>query len=93
MRERRDGLHLDRVALLERVIENAGRIDHLPTQIFVVGVADQQRLCRERVRLHVDVGARNFVQKRTLRAASNFTKRRGEGVIIYSVATLVVFGW
>ena len=31
-------LHLDGVALLERVVEDARRVDHLPTQVFVVRV-------------------------------------------------------
>lgn len=75
MCECRNGLHFDRVTLFQRMIENAGRIDHLPAQIFVIGMTNQQRLCRERVRLNVDVGSSHFVQKRALKKQN--TKKSG----------------
>ena len=53
-------LHLDRVALLERAVEDPGRVDDLPAQVAVVAVPDKERLRRERVRLDVDVGARDL---------------------------------
>ena len=52
-----DGLHLDRVHLLERVVEHAGGVDGLEAEVFVVEVADEEALGREGVRLHVHVGA------------------------------------
>ena len=66
VRHGRDGLHLDGVALLERVVEYAGRVDHLPAQVLVVGVTDVERLGGERVGLHLDVGERDLVEKARL---------------------------
>lgn len=64
--EGRDGLHLDRVHLLERVVEHSRRVDDLPAQVLVVHVPNEERLGREGVRLHVDVGARHLVDERRL---------------------------
>ena len=64
--EGRDGLHLDRVHLFERVVEHAGRVDDLPPEVLVVHVPDKERLGRERVRLHVDIGPRDLVDERAL---------------------------
>lgn len=47
--ERSDGLHLDRVHLLERVVEHTGRVDDLPSEVLVVHVTDEQRLGGESV--------------------------------------------
>lgn len=62
----RDGLHLDGVSLLERMIEYAGRVDHLPPQVLVVRVADVERFGGERVGLHFDVGVGDLVEERRL---------------------------
>ena len=59
-----DTLHLDRVHLLEGMIQNTRRVNHLPAHVAVVEVADKERLGRERVRLHVDVRAREAVARR-----------------------------
>ena len=64
--ERGDRLHLDRVPLLERLVQHARRVEHLPAHVLVVHVADVQRLGGERVRLHVDVRARHLVHERRL---------------------------
>mmetsp|Transcript_14126 Transcript_14126/g.28156 ORF Transcript_14126/g.28156 Transcript_14126/m.28156 type:complete len:518 (-) Transcript_14126:837-2390(-) len=61
--EGRDGLHLDGVPLLQWMVEEAGRVDHLPAQIAVVGVSHVQTLGGERVRLHVHVRARHLVHE------------------------------
>jgi hypothetical protein len=66
MGERGDGLHLDGVAVLERVVENAGRVDDLPAQVLVLGVAHKERLCGEGVRLDLDVCARDLVDEARL---------------------------
>ena len=72
-------LHLNRVSLLQRLVQDTGRVDHLerfigretwsdgflilrilpylPSEELVVEVADVERLRRERVRLHLDVGS------------------------------------
>lgn len=63
VRERGDALHLDVVHLLERVVEDAGGVDDLPAHVAVVEVADEEGLGRERVRLHVDVRARDLVEE------------------------------
>eukprot|EP00962_Isochrysis_galbana_P021975 scaffold6512_cov132-Isochrysis_galbana.AAC.3 len=64
--ERGDGLHLDGVALLERLVQHARRVDDLPAQVLVVHVAHEERLCGEGVRLHVNVCARHAVHERRL---------------------------
>ena len=61
--ERGDGLHLDRVHLLERVVEHSRRVDDLPAEVLVVHVPDKQRLGRKSVRLHVDVRAGDLVDE------------------------------
>ena len=49
----RDGLHLDGVALLEGVVEDAGGVDDLPPQVAVVAVADEEGLGGEGIGLDV----------------------------------------
>mmetsp|Transcript_38497 Transcript_38497/g.85933 ORF Transcript_38497/g.85933 Transcript_38497/m.85933 type:complete len:380 (+) Transcript_38497:508-1647(+) len=58
-----DGLHLDGVALVQGVVEDAGRVDHLPPQVPVVHVPHVQRLGREGVRLHLHVRAGHLVHE------------------------------
>ena len=55
--ERRDTLHLNVVHLLQGVVEDTRRIDHLPPHVTVVEVLHEERLGRERIRLDVDVRA------------------------------------
>jgi len=57
MGERRNGLHLDRVALLQWVVQNSGGVNHLPAQVAVVHVSHIQRLGGERIGLDVDIGS------------------------------------
>ena len=59
-------LHLDGVALLEGVVEDARRVDDLPPQILVVGVAHEERLGGEGVGLHLDVRTRYLVDEARL---------------------------
>ena len=58
-----DGLHLDGVSLLQGVVEDPGCVHHLPAQVPIVQVTHKQRLCREGVRLHFHVGARDLVDE------------------------------
>ena len=51
----RDGLHLDGVALLEGVVEDAGSVDDLPPQVAVVAVADEEGFGGEGIGLDVCV--------------------------------------
>mmetsp|Transcript_1884 Transcript_1884/g.4050 ORF Transcript_1884/g.4050 Transcript_1884/m.4050 type:complete len:569 (-) Transcript_1884:454-2160(-) len=64
--QRRNRLHLDRVPLLQRMIQNPRRVDHLPTKIFVIRMTHEQALGRKGIRLHVHAGPRDFVHERTL---------------------------
>jgi hypothetical protein len=64
MRQRRDALHLDRVHLFQRVVKDPRRVDDLPSKVLVVQVPHKKRFCRERVRLDIDVRARDLVDKR-----------------------------
>ena len=61
--QRGDSLHLNRVALVKRVVKDAGRVDDLPASVLVLSVAHEQVLCRESVRLHIDVGIRDVVDE------------------------------
>mmetsp|Transcript_71301 Transcript_71301/g.104479 ORF Transcript_71301/g.104479 Transcript_71301/m.104479 type:complete len:344 (+) Transcript_71301:547-1578(+) len=56
-------LHLDGVALLEGVIQNARSVNNLPPEILVVHVAHEERLGSERVRLNLALGTRHLVHK------------------------------
>ena len=63
MSKGRDGLHLDGVSLVKRVIQNTWRVDDLPTRVLVIGVTNKQVLGRESPRLHIDVGFRDVVDE------------------------------
>lgn len=49
MSESGDGLHLDGVHLLKRVIQDTGSVDDLPSEVLVVHVSDKERLGGEGV--------------------------------------------
>lgn len=51
----RDGLHLDGVPVLQRVVQDTWGVHHLPAQVPVVHVTHKQRLGGEGVRLDVHV--------------------------------------
>jgi hypothetical protein len=61
-----DGLMLNSVHLLERVVQDTGRIDSLKSQHLVVEVAHVQTLGRERIRLHLNVCPGDGLQERGL---------------------------
>ena len=63
MRQRRDGLHLDRVTLIKRMVKDARRIDHLPASILIVSVSDEEVLRRERIRLNIDIRICNIIDE------------------------------
>ena len=50
-----DSLHLDRIPVLQWVIQDARGVNHLPAKIFEVCVPDIERLGGEGIRLHVHV--------------------------------------
>ena len=75
-------LHLDGVALLERVVEDARRVDDLPPQILVVGVAHEERLGGEGVGLHLDVRARYLVDEARLAHVGKAGDQDGPGIWI-----------
>jgi len=58
-----DSLHLNGVSLIQRVVENTWRVDDLPPCVLVVCVAHKQVLCREGVRLHVDISIGDIVDE------------------------------
>ncbi len=53
-------LHLDGVPLLERAVQDAGRVNDLPAQVSVVHVPYKETFCREGVRLHLHVRSRHL---------------------------------
>ena len=63
MRHCRDTLHLDRVHLLEGVVEDTRGVNYLPSQVLVVQMADEERLGGEGVRLDVDVCAGDLIDE------------------------------
>ena len=75
-----DGLHLDRVHLLERVVEHAGGVDGLEAKVLVVEVADEEALGREGVRLHVHVGAGDGPEEARLADVRVATDQQRPGV-------------
>ena len=75
-----DGLHLDGVHLLERVIEQAGGVDGLKAKVPVVKMADEETLGRERVRLHVHVGAGDGAEEARLADVGVAADEKGTGV-------------
>ena len=48
------------------MVQDARRVDDLPTQVLVVGVPHEERLGGEGVGLHLDVGARYLVDEARL---------------------------
>lgn len=49
MGESGDGLHLDGVHLLERVVKDTRGVDDLPSKVLVVHVSDEERFGGERI--------------------------------------------
>lgn len=58
-----DTLHFDGVHLLQRVVENTGSVDHLPSKVLVVHVSDEQRFGCERIWLNIDVRSSDLVDE------------------------------
>jgi len=58
-----DALHFDRVHLLERVIEDTGGVDDLPSQVLVVEMPNKERFCCEGIWLDIDVGPSHLVDE------------------------------
>lgn len=61
--ERGDTLHLDRVHLLEGVVEDSRGVDDLPPEVLVVHVPDEERLGGKGVGLDVDVRPGDLVDE------------------------------
>ena len=75
-----NALHLDRVHFLERVIEDTGGIDYLPSQVLVVEVTDEKRLGRKGVRLYVYVRTCDLVDEGRLSDIRIPTDKQGPSV-------------
>merc|ERR1719219_2112225 len=63
MGEGSDGLHLYSVPVLQRMVQDTGGVNNLPSQIFVVRVSDVQTLGGEGVGLHLNIGSRDLVDE------------------------------
>lgn len=61
-----DGLHFDGVSLVERVVEDTWSINDLPAGIFVVGVTNEEVLCRESIGLNINISIRDIVNEARL---------------------------
>jgi hypothetical protein len=66
MSQSSNGLHLDGVAVFERMIENSGSIDDLPREIVVEGMTDKERFGSEGIGLHIDFSTRDLVHEAAL---------------------------
>ena len=58
-----DALHLNRVHVFERVIQDTRGINHLPSEVFIVKVANEKRLGRKSIRLHIHISPGDFIDK------------------------------
>ena len=63
MSEGGNTLHLDRVHLLQGMIQHSRGIDNLPSEVLVVHVTDKERLGGESVGLNVDIRSSDLVDK------------------------------
>ena len=63
MRERSDTLHLNRIHLLERMVQDTRSIDHLPSHVSIIQMSDEERLGGECVWLDVDIRTGDFVDE------------------------------
>mmetsp|Transcript_4667 Transcript_4667/g.9863 ORF Transcript_4667/g.9863 Transcript_4667/m.9863 type:complete len:282 (-) Transcript_4667:279-1124(-) len=77
MSQGRDGLHLDGVAFFEGMIEDAGGVDDLPPEVAMIAVSDVEGFGSEGVRLHLDVGPRDLVQKGRFADVGEAAKEEG----------------
>lgn len=73
--QRGNGLHFDRVLLLERMVQDSWRIDDLPAEVVVIGVPNEERFGGEGVRLNFDVRSGDLVNEARL---SDVGKSRDE---------------
>lgn len=78
-----DGLHLNGVHLLKRVIENTWGIDGLEAEVLVIEVADEQGLGGESVWLNIDIGSGDTSQERGLSDVWITADQEGSGVWVY----------
>jgi hypothetical protein len=78
--ERRDGLHLDGVSVLKRVVEDTWGVDDLPATVLVVSVTDKERLGGEGVGLDLDISASELVHETTLSDVGVATEKERSGV-------------
>ena len=62
------------------MVQNSGRVDHLPSEIAVVHVPDKQRLCGEGVWLNLDVCTGHFVHEARLSHVGEATNNDGPRV-------------
>ncbi len=63
MSQRRNTLHLNRVHILQRVIQDTGRIDDLPSKVFIIQMSHKEGFCGKSVGLDVNVGPSDFVDE------------------------------
>lgn len=75
-----DGLHLDGVHFLQRVVENTRRINGLESQVLVIEMADKQTLGSESVGLHINVCAGDAAQEAGLSNVGVSTDQEGSCV-------------
>mmetsp|Transcript_1305 Transcript_1305/g.3751 ORF Transcript_1305/g.3751 Transcript_1305/m.3751 type:complete len:542 (-) Transcript_1305:698-2323(-) len=80
MSQGRDGLHFDGIALLEGMIEDAGSVNDLPTQVPVVTVTHEEGFGGECIGLHIDIGAGDLVHERRLADVGEAAHEEGAGV-------------
>jgi len=82
MRKRSDALHLDRVHILKRVIQNAGGVDDLPAEVLVVEVPNEEAFGGKGVRLDIDVRSGDLVDEGRLADVRVSTDEEGARIRI-----------
>ena len=63
MCKRSDTLHLNRVHIFERVVQNTRRINHLPSHVSVIKVSNEKGLGSESIGLDIYVRTGNFIDE------------------------------
>ncbi len=75
-----DGLHLNRVSLLQRMVQDPGGVNDLPTQVLVVRVSNVQRLGRESVGLDFNISSGNLVDETRFANIGKSTDEQSPGI-------------
>lgn len=80
MCQRRYTLHLNRVHVLQRMVQDSRCINDLPSQVLVIQVSNKEGLCGERVWLDINVRSSDLVNEGGLSDVGVAADEEGTGV-------------